>query len=90
MSETSRHHCVSNSATLRKKDALHILSHQICKYSCAEKKYLHIYIPRVSSDPKHFLQKIHQKTGNLLYFTIFFLLILFIMNRLRNTKKVDV
>ncbi len=28
MSETSRHDCVSNSATSRNKDALHILSHQ--------------------------------------------------------------
>ncbi len=36
MSESPRHHCISNSATLRKKDALHILSHQICN-SCAEK-----------------------------------------------------
>uniref|UniRef100_A0A672M0V7 AIG1-type G domain-containing protein n=1 Tax=Sinocyclocheilus grahami TaxID=75366 RepID=A0A672M0V7_SINGR len=33
MSETSHHHCVSNSAISRNKDALHILSHQICKYS---------------------------------------------------------
>ncbi len=59
MSETLRHHCVSNSATLRKKDALpHIeSSDRLCKYSCAGKIYLHIYIPRVSSDPIHFLQK---------------------------------
>ncbi len=49
MSKTSRH-CVSNSATSRNKDALHVLSHRICKYSCAGKIYLHIYIPRVSSD----------------------------------------
>ncbi len=60
-------------------------------------KEIHIYIPWVSSDPIHFLQKINQKTGILLYFTIFlylyfsnFLVILFIMNRLRNTKKVAV
>ncbi len=54
MSETSRRHCVSNSATSRNKDALHILSHQICKYSCAGKIYLHIYIHRV---PIHFYKK---------------------------------
>uniref|UniRef100_A0A671T9R7 Metalloendopeptidase n=1 Tax=Sinocyclocheilus anshuiensis TaxID=1608454 RepID=A0A671T9R7_9TELE len=57
MSETSRHHCVSKSATLKKKDALHKLSHQICKYSSAGKKNVHIFIPRVCSDPIHFLQK---------------------------------
>ncbi len=46
--------CVSNSAILRNKDVLHInTSHQICKYGCAGKTYLHIYIPRVSSDPIH-------------------------------------
>ncbi len=37
ISETSPHHCVSNGATLRKEYALHVLSHQICKYSLAEK-----------------------------------------------------
>ncbi len=59
MSETSRHHYVSNSATSRKKDALpHIeSSDRLCKYSCAWKIYLYIYIPRVSSEPIHFLQK---------------------------------
>ncbi len=41
------------SAISRNKDVLHILSHQICKYGCAGKTYLHIYIPRVSSDPIH-------------------------------------
>ncbi len=76
LSETSRHHCVSNSATSRNKDALHVLS-QI---------YLHIYISLVSSRP---LPKINQKTGTLLYLYIFFV-ILFIINRLRNTKTVDV
>ncbi len=89
MNETSHHHCVSNSATSRNKYALHILGHQICKYSWAGKKCLHIYIPQVSSDPIHFLQKNNQKTGIILYIYLFFV-ILFIINRLRNTKKVDV
>ncbi len=30
---TSRRHCASNSATSRNKDALHVLSHQIFKYT---------------------------------------------------------
>ncbi len=38
MNKTSHPHCVSNNATLRNKNALHVLSHQICKYSCAEEK----------------------------------------------------
>ncbi len=81
MSETSRHHCVSNSATSRKKDALHILSHEICKYVCAGKKYLHIYISR---------KKNQSENRHSFIFYYFFLVILFIMNRLRNTKKFDV
>ncbi len=35
------------------------------------KKTKHIYIPRISSDPLHFLQKLIQKTGILLYLQFF-------------------
>ncbi len=43
MSETSHHHYVSNSATSRNKDTLHILSHQICKYSRTGKILTHLH-----------------------------------------------
>ncbi len=58
-----------------KKDALHILSHQICKYSCAEKNtYTFTYLGSLAT-LYTFYKKNNQKTGILLYFTftIFFL-----------------
>ncbi len=71
MSETPRHHCVSNSATSRKKDALHVLSHPICNYSCAEKNtYTFTYLGSLAT-LYTFYQKNDQKTGILLYFNIF-------------------
>ncbi len=89
MSETPRHHCVSNSATSRKKDALHVLSHPICNYSCAEKNtYTFTYLGSLAT-LYTFYQKMIRKQA-FFYILIFFLVILFIMNRLRNTKKVDV
>ncbi len=57
LSETSRRHCVSNSATSRNKELVHIESSDMYEYSCAGKINLHINMPRVSSDPIHFLQK---------------------------------
>ncbi len=82
MSETSCHHCLSNSA-LRNKGELDLLSHQIFNYCCAGKyTYTITYLGLLVT---LFLQKIIRKQT---FLYIFFLL--FIINRLRDTKKVDV
>lgn len=39
MSEKSRHHCVSNIATLRNKGELLLLNHQLFNYCVTGKKY---------------------------------------------------
>ncbi len=87
ISETSPHHCVSNGATLRKEYALHVLSHQICKYSLAAKN-TYTYLGCLANLYTFFNLKNYQKPGILLYLTILFIVILFLKNRLRNTKKV--
>ncbi len=104
MSETSRHHCVSNSATSRKQYALHLLSRYV-NIVAQKKKYLHIYIPWVSSEHIHLIYIyiyiyiymcvcvcvcISENWHSFIFYYFFFLVILLIMNRLRNATKVDV
>ncbi len=63
---------VSNSATLKKKDELHALSHRICKYSCTETNtYTFTYLRSLATQHT-FYKKTYQKTGIIVYFTIFF------------------
>ncbi len=70
MSETSHRHCVSNSATSRNKDALHLLSHQIC--IVAQEKYTYTFTYIRSLGTLYTFYKYKIKTGILLYCIFFF------------------